>query len=218
MVPLLLCSGMAFSPALAARVNREAPGTSAGETRLTAAAADRPAAERASRSQDRPPVPSGAIILAQAPAPAAPPASRPASPAPVTTVRRVTQTAAPITTTHVHPTTTTTHVHPTTTTTAKPTTTTVAPTTTTTKAPALLNGEAGKASWYSAGTPGNCAHRTLPKGTMVQVTNVANAKTATCKVADRGPYVDGRIIDLALVDFERLAGSHVGVIDVIIRW
>lgn len=214
---------MALSPALAARVNREAPGTSAGETRLTAAAADRPAAERASRSQARPPVPSGAVTLAQA-APAPAPTAPPASPPPVTTVRRVAQTAAPTTTTHVHPTTTTssstttTHVHPSTTTTAKPTTTTVAPTTTTTKAPALLNGEAGKASWYSAGTPGNCAHRTLPKGTMVQVTNVANGNTATCKVADRGPYVDGRIIDLALVDFERLAGSHVGVIDVIIRW
>ncbi|MGQ0520705.1 MAG: septal ring lytic transglycosylase RlpA family protein [Actinomycetota bacterium] len=211
---------MALSPALAARVNREAPGTPAGETRLTAAGADRPAAARASRSQARPPVPSGAVVLAQAaPAPTAPlVSSAPVTAAPVTTAQRVAQTAAPTTTTHVHPTTTTTHVHPTTTTTAKPTTTTVAPTTTTTKAPALPNGESGKASWYSAGTPGNCAHRTLPKGTMVQVTNVANARTATCKVADRGPYVDGRIIDLALVDFERLAGAHVGVIDVIIRW
>ncbi len=204
---------MAFSPALAARVNREAPGP-AGETRLTAAAADRPAGERASRSQARPLVASGTIILAQAaPAPASPPTSS----AQVTTAQRVAQTAAPTTTTHVHPTTTTTHVHPTTTTTAKPTTT-AAPTTTTTKAPVLANGEAGKASWYAAGTPGNCAHRTLPKGTTVQVTNVATGKTATCKVNDRGPYVDGRIIDLALVDFERLAGSHVGLIDVIIRW
>lgn len=201
---------MAFSPALAARVNREEP-VPTGETRLTAAAAARPDPGRASRSQARVPVASGAIILAQA-APASPTSSPSVPPAP-----RVAQTAAPTTTTHVHPTTTTTHVHPTTTTTAKPTTTTAAPTTTT-KAPALPNGEAGKASWYAAGTPGNCAHRTLPKGTMVQVTNVATGKTATCKVNDRGPYVDGRIIDLALVDFEQLAGSHVGLIDVIIRW
>lgn len=219
MVPLLLCSGLALAPALASRVNRQASLAAVGETRLTAAAAERSAGGRASRTEARPPLPPDAG------APTVPPT--PAGPVPA--VRRVVQAVAPTTTTtpvdnHVHAATTTTHVHATTTTAAvkaTTTTTTVRPTTTTpptTKAPAPTNGESGKASWYAAGTPGTCAHRTLPKGTMVHVTNVANGQAATCKVTDRGPYVDGRIIDLALVDFERLAGSHVGVIDVIIRW
>jgi rare lipoprotein A len=42
------------------------------------------------------------------------------------------------------------------------------------------------------------AHRTLPFGTRVKVTNLSNNKTVVVRVIDRGPYVDGRIIDLSL--------------------
>jgi len=42
-----------------------------------------------------------------------------------------------------------------------------------------------------------CAHRTLPFGTMLQVTNLDNDRDVTVRVNDRGPYVSGRIIDLS---------------------
>jgi rare lipoprotein A (peptidoglycan hydrolase) len=89
------------------------------------------------------------------------------------------------------------------------------PTTTTTTAPA--NQQTGKASWYQA-PAGTCAHRTLPMGTVLRVTNLANGRTVSCRVADRGPYVSGRIIDLDREDFDRIASAAAGVIDVRIEW
>jgi rare lipoprotein A len=41
------------------------------------------------------------------------------------------------------------------------------------------------------------AHRTLPFGTRVRVTNLRNGKTVVVRVNDRGPFVRGRIIDLS---------------------
>lgn len=41
------------------------------------------------------------------------------------------------------------------------------------------------------------AHRTLPFGTYVMVTNLDNGRTATVRINDRGPFVDNRIIDLS---------------------
>jgi rare lipoprotein A len=40
------------------------------------------------------------------------------------------------------------------------------------------------------------AHRTLPFGTMVRVTNVGNGRSIVVRVNDRGPFVRGRVIDL----------------------
>ena len=42
-----------------------------------------------------------------------------------------------------------------------------------------------------------CAHLTLPFGTLLRVTNLDNDRTATVRVNDRGPYVEGRILDLS---------------------
>ena len=42
-----------------------------------------------------------------------------------------------------------------------------------------------------------CAHKTLPFGTMLLVTNLDNERDVTVRVNDRGPYVSGRIIDLS---------------------
>ena len=114
-----------------------------------------------------------------------------------------------------------------------PTTTTVPPppppTTTTTAppapeeraaAPATGQTQEGKASWYDleGAEPGVCAHRTLPFGTVVKVTNVGNGKATTCTVGDRGPYVDGRILDLFKDDFAKLAPTSAGVINVRLEW
>jgi rare lipoprotein A len=41
------------------------------------------------------------------------------------------------------------------------------------------------------------AHRTLPFGTKVRVTNVANGQSVTVRVNDRGPFVPGRVVDVS---------------------
>ena len=48
------------------------------------------------------------------------------------------------------------------------------------------------------------AHRTLPFGTMVKVTNLDNGKSAIVKINDRGPFVEGRIIDLSRAAAEEI--------------
>ncbi len=75
----------------------------------------------------------------------------------------------------------------------------------------------GQASWYQIHN-GTCAHKTLPKGTLVRVVNVENNKEIICRVADRGPYPDGRIIDLDLDGFKQLANRSEGVVEVRINW
>jgi rare lipoprotein A (peptidoglycan hydrolase) len=138
----------------------------------------------------------------------------------------VVELAAPTTATTEAPSTTTTAAPPpTTTTTARPATTTTAapappppPPTTAAPAPAPAgNTESGQATWYRW-REGECAHKTLPRGTVVTVTNVANGRTATCTVTDRGPYGGGRIIDLDDGTFAQLAPLSSGIIDVTIAW
>lgn len=77
--------------------------------------------------------------------------------------------------------------------------------------------EQGGASWFDAEGL-TAAHKTLPKGTVVRVTNLANGKSVNVVIRDRGPYVRGRIIDLSANAFKRLAPLGAGVINVKIRW
>jgi rare lipoprotein A len=114
---------------------------------------------------------------------------------------------------------------PTTTAKPKPATTTTAPkaaaTPTRDAAPPTTsepNAQSGKASWYEAAPAGTCAHRTLPMGTIVTVTATSSGKSVTCKVADRGPYVNGWIIDLSKETFSALAPLDAGVISVRLTW
>jgi rare lipoprotein A len=58
------------------------------------------------------------------------------------------------------------------------------------------------------------AHKTLPMDTMVEVTNPANGKSVTVRINDRGPYIDGRCLDLSTASFETIASSSQGVVDV----
>ncbi len=78
--------------------------------------------------------------------------------------------------------------------------------------------DAGIASWFNA--PDNtCAHRTLPFGTMVKVVRASNGASAFCKVNDRGPTLaTGRLIDLSMDTFAKLAAPEAGLIDVTIEW
>lgn len=72
----------------------------------------------------------------------------------------------------------------------------------------------GKASWYGGVGAMTAAHLTLPKGTMVRVVNVSNGKSVVVRIADRGPYVAGRIIDLSDDAYSLLAPLGSGVINV----
>lgn len=81
------------------------------------------------------------------------------------------------------------------------------------------NEQTGEASYYHHPDEGlTAAHRTLPFGTVVTVTNLANGRSVNVTINDRGPYIDGRIIDLNDTAFERIASFDSGVIDVRITW
>lgn len=80
----------------------------------------------------------------------------------------------------------------------------------------------GLASWYKMGkitangerfNPGGltAAHRTLPFGTRVLVTNLRNGRKVLVRINDRGPFVKGRIIDLAYGAARKIGLHHSGV-------
>lgn len=59
------------------------------------------------------------------------------------------------------------------------------------------------------------AHKTLPLGSMVKVTNPANGKTVTVRINDRGPYIAGRCLDLSTAAFSAIGNVNQGVITVV---
>jgi rare lipoprotein A len=78
------------------------------------------------------------------------------------------------------------------------------------------------ASWYGKGFHGGktangerydqnsmtAAHKTLPFGTLVKVTNQSNGRECVVRINNRGPYVRGRIIDLS-----RAAAGQLGMVN-----
>jgi rare lipoprotein A len=58
------------------------------------------------------------------------------------------------------------------------------------------------------------AHKTLPFGTEVIVTNINNGKSVKVRINDRGPFVEGRIIDLTRGAFSKIANLDKGVVKV----
>jgi len=61
------------------------------------------------------------------------------------------------------------------------------------------------------------AHKTLPFGTRVRVTNLRNRKSVIVKINDRGPFIEGRIIDLSRYAFSRVEDTERGLMDVTIE-
>ena len=61
------------------------------------------------------------------------------------------------------------------------------------------------------------ASKTLPLGTVAKVTNLNTGKTETVKIQDRGPYVDGRIVDLSPKMADRLQLKEKGVVPVEVK-
>jgi rare lipoprotein A len=58
------------------------------------------------------------------------------------------------------------------------------------------------------------AHLMLPFGTLVKVTNVSNGKSVEVEINDRGPFVEGRIIDLSKSAAEEIGMIHEGIAEV----
>ncbi|WP_372985903.1 septal ring lytic transglycosylase RlpA family protein [Marinobacter sp.] len=58
------------------------------------------------------------------------------------------------------------------------------------------------------------AHKKLPFGSEVKVTNLENGKNVVVKINDRGPFVKGRIIDLSKSAFSSIGSTSSGLIDV----
>ena len=86
---------------------------------------------------------------------------------------------------------------------------------------AHANSQCGRASWYeltsitASGERANpngltAAHRSLPFGTIVRVTNENNGRSVTVRINDRGPFVGGRIIDLTRAAAQKLGFKNAG--------
>ena len=58
------------------------------------------------------------------------------------------------------------------------------------------------------------AHRSLPFGTRVRVTNMANGRSVTVRINDRGPYIRGRTVDVSSSAAEALRMTERGVVNV----
>jgi rare lipoprotein A len=88
--------------------------------------------------------------------------------------------------------------------------------------------EIGRASWYGPpyhnrrGSNGEvynmnamtAAHRTLPLGSIVRVTNLKTGHTAVVRITDRGPFIPGRVLDLSLAAARKLDVYQPGVAEV----
>ncbi len=61
------------------------------------------------------------------------------------------------------------------------------------------------------------AHRVLPFGTLLRVTNLENGRTVKVRITDRGPFVEGRIIDLSKKAARKLQMMDQGVARVRIK-
>jgi rare lipoprotein A len=85
--------------------------------------------------------------------------------------------------------------------------------------------QVGRASWYGKYFQGRetasgesydmngmtCAHRTLPLGTLLRVTNLRNHKTVVVRVNDRGPFPENRVVDLSYAAASFLGFSSRGL-------
>ncbi|MFT4063480.1 septal ring lytic transglycosylase RlpA family protein [Paraburkholderia sp.] len=91
--------------------------------------------------------------------------------------------------------------------------------------------QTGRASWYGRFFHGRrtangerydmhaltAAHRTLPLGSYVRVTNPANSRSVIVRINDRGPYARGRVIDLSMAAAAVLDMRHSGTAKVTIE-
>ena len=87
------------------------------------------------------------------------------------------------------------------------------------------NSQSGVASYYGKGLHGSrtangerhnrnemvAAHKSLPFGTKVKVTNLSNGKEVVVRINDRGPFIKGRVIDLSYGAFSKIENPGKGI-------
>ncbi len=92
----------------------------------------------------------------------------------------------------------------------------------------MLESAEGNASYYGSRFHGrltangekynkhlfSCAHRAYPFGTILRVTRIGTGKAVLVRVNDRGPYHDGRLIDLSYAAAKELSMLRTGVVPV----
>ena len=61
------------------------------------------------------------------------------------------------------------------------------------------------------------AHRVLPLGTMIRVTHLTNGRTVVVKINDRGPFIEGRVLDLSFAAALELEMVAAGTAEVMIE-
>ncbi|MGW8788898.1 septal ring lytic transglycosylase RlpA family protein [Heyndrickxia sporothermodurans] len=97
-----------------------------------------------------------------------------------------------------------------------------------TEVKAASSQQAGVASWYGPGFHGRktangerfdmnaltAAHRTLPLGTQVRVTNMHTGRSVVVRINDRGPYVGRRLIDLSKASAEAIGVSGLAKVSI----
>ena len=88
--------------------------------------------------------------------------------------------------------------------------------------------ETGLATWYTAPYKGRraangqvfdddamtAAHRTLPMGSLVVVTNLKTGQSGAMRITDRGPFVEGRILDLTIASAKATGVYRAGLAQV----
>ena len=88
--------------------------------------------------------------------------------------------------------------------------------------------EVGTATWYSAPYKGRkaangevfddhaltAAHRTLPMGSLIKVTNLKTGQSSAMRITDRGPFVEGRIVDLTIASAKATGVYRAGLVNV----
>lgn len=93
---------------------------------------------------------------------------------------------------------------------------------------ASAKSQSGKVSWYNAtgnmtasgkkGTATTAAHRSIAFNTKVKVKNNSNGKTTSVVILDRGPFVNGRILDMSKESFSKVAKLSAGLFNGTITW
>jgi rare lipoprotein A len=92
--------------------------------------------------------------------------------------------------------------------------------------------EVGIASWYGPGFHGkltangevydmygvSAAHKTLPFGTIVRVVDLETGRSVVVRINDRGPFIEGRIIDLSKGAAQKLGTVEKGITEVGLRF
>ncbi len=79
-------------------------------------------------------------------------------------------------------------------------------------APFFAQAETMSTSYYRAKAPHHAAHRTLPVGTQLIITNPRNGRTARVIISTRGPFIRGRSLDVSHTVAKQLGFEKSGVV------